>query len=114
MKEQTKKVYSCDHCNRKMFVKGACIKHELVCTKNPINFFACSSCAHLEEIEKEIYVDTFMGGYNRKVKGFICTKLNVNMYPPKAQKLADMYPENFDNEMVMPKECEHKNADLPF
>lgn len=29
------------------------------------------------------------------------------MYPHKAQIIEDNYPESFENEIVMPNECEH-------
>jgi hypothetical protein len=34
MKEKLKKVYYCDYCKKKMFVKSAMEKHELCCTAN--------------------------------------------------------------------------------
>ncbi len=34
MKEKIKKIYYCDYCKKKMFIKSAMEKHELCCTAN--------------------------------------------------------------------------------
>lgn len=108
-------LYSCDFCNIKMQIKNAMIRHEKVCTKNPDNFIACSGCNNCQEVKKDILIyNAYYGEYQREVKSFFCKALEKNMYPPKAQILAFQYPENFEDEIMMPKECEFKYLKLPF
>jgi len=115
MKQQERTVFICDHCNRKMFVKHACIAHEDVCTRNPKNFIACSGCDNLDVYNKEYVVNPDSDHpYGRTSKAFRCKKLDVGMYPPKAKKIARNYPQNFEDEIVMPTECEHYIFKLPF
>lgn len=115
MKQQERTVFICDHCNRKMFVKNACLKHEDVCSRNPVNFIKCSGCDFLEEYKKEYTSNEDSDyPYERTSKAFWCKKLGVGLYPPKAKYLAEKYPENFKDEVVMPSECEHYLFSLPF
>lgn len=83
------------------------INHELNCSCNPINKDACLGCCHCQEVEKEIYFDTYTGEDSRTVKSFKCIKLDKTMYPHKAQRIEERYPESFEDEIVMPNECEH-------
>ena len=109
MKESIKTVFQCDFCDKRMFRKNAMENHELVCSRNPKNVDACLGCGFCQEIEKEIYVDDYSeDGYHvRAVRSFKCTKLDQLMYPNKAQKAYNKYPESFENEIMMPNECEH-------
>ena len=114
MKEAIKTVYSCGYCNRKMFVKNACFRHETVCSKNPANFIMCTGCDHCAEVRKDIYIDTYCGEYTRDVKSFYCKAKEVNMYPPKTKNIAARYPDSFEDEILMPTECDLYKSDLPF
>lgn len=115
MREVNKPVFICDHCNKKLFVKSAMIKHENFCFKNPNNVSACSGCIHLEEVEKEYQQEEYFDGYyfeeTRRTKGFKCTKLDLLMYPFACVKrdMLKKYPDIFDGEVQMPTECEHWN-----
>lgn len=113
-------VYICEHCKKKMFVKGAMERHEKWCYSNPDNFKACSACMYLEEIEIFYDVNRDSLGHNygvihdaytetKKAKGFHCKKLDKILYPLKVEKkgLPEKYPETFDKQEPMPKECEH-------
>lgn len=90
-------------------------KHEIACYSNPENFRICSDCDHLEEIQVSYWVDGWDGGREVKTKGFRCNKLDKILYPYKVEKmgLAEKYPESFDGQEPMPKQCEH-NSNLPF
>lgn len=110
MKESIKTVFQCDFCDKRLFRKNAMINHELVCSQNPINKDACLGCSFCQEIEKEIYIDCAWsedGYYTKTVKSFKCTKLDQLMYPHKAIKIQNNYPESFEDEVLMPVECEH-------
>lgn len=107
MKESIKTVFQCDFCDKRLFRRNAMINHELYCSRNQSNRDACASCTFCKEIEKTIYYDTWSGENTRQVKSFECTKLNLKMYPHKAQKIEANYPESFEDEVIMPNECEH-------
>lgn len=120
MKIQEKTVFSCDFCNRKMFVKGAMTRHENICTKNPKNWSACIDCKFCEEKEEEFYY--YSGNPMednetvRKSKSFRCTHLNQAMYPFAAEKkkLPTRFPETFEGQIRMPNKCEHYKSDIEY
>jgi hypothetical protein len=106
-------LYICEHCNRKMQIKNAMIKHEEICSKNPKNVSACSGCIFMEEGETNVY---YYHPYNgeetvRKCKTFHCKKLNKDLYPYKVVRkgLLSEYPESFEGMEQMPNKCEHWN-----
>lgn len=117
-------VYKCEHCTKKLFVKKAMELHEQWCNLNPDNFRICYECNHLERVNIEYEKDIQRLGANlgvifdtetRKASGFKCTKLNLLLYPLKVEKkgLPDLYPETFDEQYPMKKECEHfKTKDI--
>lgn len=108
-------LYSCDFCNRKMQIKKAMIRHEKVCTKNPENYIACSDCKHCEATTKQFhYQNHYYGDCYKEVKSFKCNALDKIMYPPKIEKTVIDFPENFEDEIVMPSKCEYQNSNLPF
>lgn len=117
MKELTRTIYTCDHCNRKMFVKHAAVKHEVACTKNPDNWSACSGCEHLKEIKKQVPDERYLDG-EREMNGFYCEAKKIEMYPKKCEHkgLLKKYPDSFNGLTVMPKECELRDTNrlLPF
>lgn len=95
-------------------------RHEKWCAANPENFKACSGCIHLEQIEikYEAVCSSFGEDYGvifdshtetRTAKGFHCKKLDKNLYPLIVQKkgLVEKFPETFEKQEPMPKECEH-------
>jgi hypothetical protein len=115
--------YKCDHCSKKMVVQSAMQRHEEKCFKNPANFRVCHDCIHLQETEIEYFVDTYQdyGGFGEKrktVTGFRCTKFDLLLYPYKAEykNLPNKYPETFEGQEPMRKECEAFNYkySLPF
>lgn len=112
-------LYVCEFCKKKLFRKHSMIKHEEFCTSNPKNFKACSGCTYLKEIEIPYYadrVDNYGDIYQKeiKTKGFECTKLNKILYPLKVERLElnKKYPETFEEQEPMPKECEHNRYDI--
>jgi hypothetical protein len=108
-------VYHCDHCKKKMFRKGAMEHHEKWCPKSPENIKACTYCSHLEETEVTVYWDGYDGSHESKRKGFRCTKLDKLLYPLSVQRrgLDGRFPEHFEEQEPMPKECEHTTY-IPF
>jgi len=102
-------LYICQHCRKPYQVKHACERHEPICIKNPEYKSACGGCTFCQEVEKEYYFDAYDGEHTKVTKGFLCTKLNQKMYPPKVVRkgILDNYPESFEGEVCMPKECEH-------
>lgn len=102
-------VYICQHCKKRYFKKHAAELHEPMCYSNPENVRACSHCVNLEETTNTYYWDTWNGEASRTVKAFKCKILEKMMYPFKAEKkgLIDKYPESFEEQIPMPKTCEH-------
>lgn len=110
-------VYQCEHCKRKMFVKSAMERHEKWCDSNPDNAKACVGCKHLEETRIEWHYDSYYYGTGTaSSKGVRCIKLDKLLYPLKAERkgLPDKYPETFEGQDPMPKECEHFRSELDF
>lgn len=111
VKEKT--VYQCEFCRRNMFVKHAMEKHIEWCYKNPKNKTKCEGCKHLKETENE-YTGFYFNGYSesestRKSKSFKCEKLDKILYPlvVERKELNTKYPETFEGQEPMPKECGH-------
>jgi len=115
MREFIKTVFTCDFCKKKLFVKSAMQRHEVKCTMNPVNKNACSACVYLEEVDVLYYTDGHFDGHyfeqKNTVRGFHCSKLNIDLYPHKCitKGLLEKYPEQFEDKQVMPNECEHWN-----
>lgn len=113
MKIKIKNVYYCSFCTKHGLSKHSMEKHEKYCYSNPENKIACSDCANCVEQTKEIYYDDMYDGREyRPAKTFLCTKLNQRMYHFKALKkdLINRFPETFNGEILMPKDCEHFEA----
>src|SRR5574342_182226 len=111
-------VYTCDYCKKKLFIKQAMERHEKWCYNNPENSKACFGCRFLEETEIPYDVNMNALGQNlgvifdaytetRTARGFHCKKLDKTLYPLKVEKkgLPLKYPETFENQEPMPKEC---------
>lgn len=106
--------YHCDFCSKKLFVKGAMVRHEKMCGNNPENAKACNGCKFIEEVEVPYEVDhDDYGSVTRNAKGFRCTKLNKLLYPliVEKKKLPERYPHTFENQEPMPKECEYREVE---
>lgn len=104
-------MYHCDFCSKKLFVKGAMERHEKFCGNNPENAKACHGCKFIEEIKIPYtldYGDDY--GVEREATGFRCKKLDKILYPliVEQKKLNIKYPETFENQEPMPKECEYR------
>lgn len=109
MKERLLKVYNCSFCNKRYLIKSVAYRHEEWCGSNPKNFPACNYCVHLEQIEKEITVNIgTCNEYNRTVKAFYCGAKKIGLYPSKVLQsdMVKKYPENFEGEELMPKNCD--------
>jgi len=115
-------LYQCDFCKKELKRKHAMIEHEKFCNNNPENHKIClSGCSHLTN--ENIFV-TYEKGYDfinsetlyedRKVNCFKCNKLDKLMYPYSIEKsiALEKYPETFEYQEPMPKECEHFNDDV--
>jgi hypothetical protein len=105
MKTEQRTVFICEYCQKKMFGKGAMVRHEKYCKKNPNNQHKCFQwCKHLE-MEKIREVDE-MGMYNRT--WFTCkAKQNQAMYSYKFEKNTSKPKDELNGLERMPLECEH-------
>ena len=107
MKQKDITAYFCDFCNRLFQRKGACSNHENNhCRSNPKNRDACIDCKHCEKIDIEMVVDGYNGYFHVdrviKTSHFKCNKFDKLMYPFKAEKWAEKYPHDFDEQERMP------------
>lgn len=107
-------LYKCDFCKKELKRKHAMENHEKKCSNNPINSKACYSCVFLEEAKTNVsWVRHYDHGegtsyFEKEVKCFKCTKLDKLMYSANIEKGSALirYPETFENQEAMPKECE--------
>jgi hypothetical protein len=109
-------VYQCEFCKRKMYRKHAMLAHEVKCTYNPENIAKCSGCDFIKEIETTYTVDDYDGEREVSTKAFRCTKLDKMLYPAKVvhKGILEKYPESFEGQEQMPKECEYFSFDPGF
>lgn len=107
MKEQIKKVYYCDHCNKNGLSKYAMSVHETLCSHNPDNQRPCFNCSCLTKKETTEYFDTPFGDASRSVNSFYCSAKNIFLYTP--QNLIKNNILEIENE-AMPTECELQNS----
>ena len=112
MKTITKPVYYCDYCKKKGLSKFAMELHEKWCNANPDNYMKCIGCIHLDAVAVEF---TNEHG-TMKSNSFKCEVKGIQMYPLKALKknLPTKYPHDFENKVLMPKQCGMFEDDLPF
>lgn len=108
MKQKTKEVYYCDHCNRHMLNKGAMNRHELMCHLNPENFRACHLCVFLEKKDLEIEVDYYGQESTPTVNVFHCQKKGVYMHTPQNEIKGNKFELGDYSNDPMPKECDQQ------
>jgi hypothetical protein len=84
MKTETRKVYTCEHCGKRMLGAGAMGYHERWCKKNPSNRHKCFElCSHLKRSVKIVYSDGEVYEYRYE---FICQKTKQPMYSYHLEK----------------------------
>lgn len=112
MKTETKEIYKCDFCRRLYQIKGAAIKHEIRCGKNPANHTACFGCANLTKKTIDIYSDRWDGGeIVRDVSVFFCKVKQICMHHPISRHKKTVFDlGDFENEQ-MPIECEQRESE---
>ena len=116
MKVENKDVFYCDYCKKHLFRKSAMTHHEKLCLNNPENYKIClNGCKYLEKIDQNV---AFLSGWDhyygdpiykeKTVQVFLCTKFDKLMFPfsIERKKLDQRYPETYENQEPMPKECE--------
>lgn len=108
MKQKQVTQYKCDFCTKKLYVKGAMVRHENWCVKNPINYRACyDGCMHLTTnrllLEEGLHHDRYAENAP------FCTKMMKFLLSVQAIKkqLPERYPETFEGHIPMPAKCEH-------
>lgn len=104
MKIEQLTVFICEHCNRKMFGKGAMSRHEKYCKENPNNKHKCFEfCKHLK-MEKNYTHDEW--GNNYGGIEFTCMKTGDEMYSYKFEKNTSKPVGILDTLKRMPLECD--------
>lgn len=110
-------LYKCEFCGKKLFIKQAMQRHEVKCNKNPENIPACFGCKFLEQTTNESRENhSEYGEVTQGWKAFRCTKLDKMLYPAKVvhKGILERYPESFEGQEQMPKECEYYSFDPGF
>lgn len=91
-------------------------RHEKYCSSNPKTWAKCSDCIFCKEVPKTYTVHDPCHYENFEVKthGFFCEKKKVGMYPIKVVKMGwdTKYPDMFDDEILMPTQCNEHNDGL--
>lgn len=107
---ENKTVYRCDFCSKKLFVKSAMVKHETYCSHNPVNHKACTLCKHISKTTYEYSPGDDYSGEPviMTAAAFRCSALNKLVYPTKVERLGlvKQYPDQFEDQIPMPKECD--------
>lgn len=86
-------------------------KHELYCLSNKENHVACLNCYNCSQTK----IDLEFKDNGRQSNGFYCSHFDKCIYNEKMMKakaLLDKYPETFEDQMPMPKECQFKKTEL--
>ena len=81
MKIETKPVYACEYCNKMSRSKGAMIRHEAACHKNPKNWTKCFDCKYLT-MEDLLNDDGYTRGHQ-----IICKFDGASMAPLRAIRM---------------------------
>jgi len=114
---ENRTTYHCEHCRKILFVQHAMEKHEKACSQNPVNIprcFDCGQCEHLQRNTKSVWFahpiyDDPDKGKDVDVKVFHCAALNKDMYPYDVERKGwpEKYPDTYEDQEPMPKECIH-------
>lgn len=98
MKTETRKVYECEHCGRKMLSAGAMGYHEKWCKKNPTNKHKCFAlCRHLKRT---------LNMHARKIE-FQCMATGKYMYSFHLEKKHKYQYRNLPCDAIrMPLQCD--------
>lgn len=101
-------LYRCEYCNKLYQVGAACKLHEIRCVKNPENISACHCCDFITTRKKSISYDNGYIDVDIERDTFFCSKKNIGLYPPKAfhKGIVAKYPDSFEGEEMMPKQCD--------
>lgn len=107
MKVKTKNVYYCEHCNKHGLSEWQMKRHEILCSRNPINHRPCFNCQHLGKEQTEIYCDNYDGSQSeRKLNLFYCHKKKMFLHTPQNEAKGNMFDLcDFENN-PMPTECD--------
>lgn len=104
MKIQQETIFRCEFCNKPMFGKGAMVRHEKYCKRNPKNAHKCFEfCKHLQKTTEYEYDKdgNQIGGTE-----MLCIKRNVKMYSFKYEKNIHKPANALDGLERMPLECD--------
>lgn len=80
MKQITKEVYYCEHCDYYSLTKGVVTKHEKHCAHNPQNKHACLDCVHLEKIKVDVEFDYYGYPQTKTVEKYHCKALDKMLH----------------------------------
>lgn len=115
MKETIKSMYQCDHCKKWYHRKHACIYHEKLCFKNPINERPCFDCPNLVSVEYTLYDDhPNLGEVKRDVIIFQCSETKNYLHTPQNAIKGNAYELGDHENLPMPVKCDIYDKGLEF
>ena len=109
MKKETRTVYICEHCGKKMFGASAMSVHEKFCRQNPNNLHKCFQyCQHLKKTGGEKRYDYEHDGFcKRNPISFTCSLLKKELYSYKLENKQRFQIKNIlKNKERMPLVCD--------
>lgn len=109
MKEEIKKVYSCDYCKKKYFNKHFAEKHEFACYLNPENFRPCFTCEYITNKKVDIFsgiADQNGQEMERQVSVFYCSAKNIFIHSPQVEIKGNALDLGDEINNPMPKNCD--------
>lgn len=108
MKEQIKKVYSCDFCKKKFFRKHFAEKHEETCYLNPLNFRKCLDCGYLTKKNIELTDGYHWDGSERtrELELFYCAAKNIFLHTPQSEIKRNVFDLGDVENVPMFKDCD--------
>jgi hypothetical protein len=111
MKTETRKVYQCEHCKKRMLSAGSMARHERFCRMKPENRHKCFDlCRHLKK--NRILIDNGRDPFDRNSykTEFTCDETGYKLYSYLLEKKASLFCNQgikFDGMRRMPTSCIH-------
>ncbi len=110
MKTETRKVYQCEFCRKRMLSAASMARHERYCKARPENQHKCfQMCSHLKR--KKVLIDGKYpdSRYSYKTE-FTCDKVPYQLYSYLLEKKASLWENrkiSFEGMFKMPTTCIH-------
>lgn len=102
-------IYKCEFCKKLYQRRKWAEKHELRCSKNPINDRPCFHCRYLIMKDTEVVFCDFDPDDTALYSLFYCTKKELFLYPPSVEYKRGAYDLGDECNEPMPQTCMRRN-----